>query len=113
MPGQNDQLIESGANSQIAVGLANTLTSFEVVLSEDDFFVSVNGQVLPSECSGFSLDENNCLVLHHEHGDVVSFPVPNEFLELVKSSDRILFVKFDNGVVVDGQDLTKEQYRGY
>lgn len=83
------------------------LPSYEVVLSADDFFISVNGPVIPSECSGFLVNENGCLVLRHDEGDVILLPVPAKFMELISSIARILFVKFWDGEVVDTCELPR------
>ncbi|MFA6015952.1 MAG: hypothetical protein WC742_12880 [Gallionellaceae bacterium] len=84
------------------------LASYDILLNEDDFFISVNGVVKPSDCSGFSVDENECLVFHQDQGDVVSYPVPDTFKELIASSKKILFVRFEEGDVEDACELTKE-----
>lgn len=84
------------------------LASYDVLLNEDDFFISVNGVVKPSDCTGFSIDENECLVFHQDQGDVVSYPVPDTFKELIASSKQILFVRFEEGDVEDACELTKE-----
>jgi hypothetical protein len=93
-----------------AIELAKTLTSFDVVSSEDDFFISLNGQVLPSECTGYSIDENKCFVLHQEAGDVVTFPIPEFFQSYFMETEKILFVRFMNGEVFDANELSKEEY---
>lgn len=68
--------------------------SFEVVYNEDDFFVSVNGDCLPTMCSGFSLNEAECLVLRQGPMEFVSLPMPAEFVYLFGASNDVLFVHF-------------------
>jgi len=87
--------------------LASALMSYEIVLNAEDFFISVNGPMVPSQCSGFSVDENMCLVFHHEAGDIISYPLPGAFEELITTSARVLVVKFWDGAVVDAKVLER------
>lgn len=75
-----------------ALGVA-PLLSFEVVITDDDFFVSVNGDCLPSMCDGFSLNETGCFVLRQGPVEFVSAPMSPQFVSLF-STNNVLFAQF-------------------
>lgn len=83
------------------------LTSYEFVVSEGAFFISVNGQVLPSACDGFSVNKDNCLIFRLVDGDIVGYPIPDAFMELIGMSECVLFVKYVEGVIVNACNLMK------
>lgn len=85
----------------------SALVSYEIVLNAEDFFISVNGPMVPSQCTSFSVDENMCLVFHHEAGNIISYPLPGAFEELITTSARVLVVKFWEGAVVDVKILER------
>lgn len=85
----------------------SALMSYEIVLNTEDFFISINGPMVPSQCSGFSVDENMCLVFHHDTGNIISYPLPGAFEELITTSERVLVVKFWHGTVVDAKVLER------
>lgn len=89
------------------VSSVGVLPSYEIVASAADFFVSINGPVMPSDCFGYSFNDDECLVLHQAEveNDAVFYPVPGECRELFVSADRILFAKFEGGVPVDAAIL--------
>lgn len=89
------------------VSALSALVSYEIVLNTEDFFISVNGPMVPSQCSGFSVDENMCLVFHHEAGNIISYPLPGAFEELITTSERVLVAKFCGGTVVDAKVLER------
>lgn len=96
-------------SSVMKISPMSTFVSLEFVFSETDFLVSVNDPVIPSECVGFSLNEYGCLVFHRHEGDLVSFPVPDPFIELITVADTILCVKFNENGVDDFCELLKVQ----
>lgn len=81
------------------------LLDYEFVLSNDDFFVALNGPCRPSDCAGFRVDGNGCFVFDHADGEFVSLPIPDAFRSLVDSEAQILFVQFLDGVVADSKVL--------
>lgn len=87
--------------------MSNFLTSYEFLVTSEDFIISVNGQVLPSACEGFSVNKDKLLIFRTSEGDIAGYPIPDEFIPLVNASKRILFVKFIDGIVVDSADLVK------
>lgn len=95
------------------VAAISALVSYEIILDDEDFLISVNGPMVPSQCSGFSVNENMCLVFHHADGNIISYPLPHEFEELITASDQILVAKFFQGTVIDAKVLTKEIDHAY
>lgn len=76
-----------------ALGEASLL-SFELVFSKNDFFVSVNGDCLPSICDSFRLNEAGCFVLQQGRFEFVSQPLPAELVPIILATPNVLFVHF-------------------
>lgn len=99
--------METMGMANVAVLKPLALLEYEVVLGGQDFFVSLNGPCKPSECEGFSVDENGCFVLRQAVAEFVSLPIPDDYVELVAVSDEILFVQFAGGKVADAKALPR------
>lgn len=84
---------------------AAPLLNYELVATDDDFFVSVNGGCQPSKCESFRIDGNGCFVLQGGVDEFVSVPIPPAFRALLSEASEILFVHFENGEEMDANVL--------
>lgn len=96
-------------NSEISVESLNAapLLSFELVFADDDFFVAVNGDCLPSSCDGYSLNEAGCFVLRQGPVEFVSHPMPAPLIPLLTAPKEVLFVQFLSEQTVDMKSLQR------
>lgn len=86
---------------------AASLLNYEFVVSDDDFFVSVNGGCEPSKCDSYRIDGNGCFVLQGGIDEFVSVPIPAKFRELLADAQEIMFVHFENGEETDANVLPR------
>lgn len=83
------------------------LIDYDVVLSDSGFFISINGSLDFAKCGGYSINEAGCIVLEQEYGDVVLHPVPDMFRNLIDTSASIIFVRFENGELIDAKNVNR------
>lgn len=98
--------------AEVAALGAASLLSFELVFTDDDFFVSVNGDCLPSMCDGFSLNDAGCFVLRQGPVEYVSQPMPDAMVPLFAASDDVLFVRFLSEQNIDVMFLPRVVSKG-
>lgn len=89
------------------------LVDFEVVASDEDFFISVNGGLTPSECTAFAIGASGCMEFLMEGGyKLYSCPLPTNSLNVVTSREKVLFVLFENGEPCDAKELQRQVNEG-
>jgi hypothetical protein len=84
------------------------ILDFEVVMAEFGFYLSVAGFVELTECLGYSINESGHIVLRQRQGEVVLQQVPEMFVELIEKQESIIFARYENGDLVDAEELIRE-----
>lgn len=84
-------------------GLVGIITC-EVVLSQADFFISVNG-INPSEYGDYTINDIGCIVFRSNQSEVLTTPLPPALLDLVAVAPQALFVRVVDGVPDDAKIL--------
>lgn len=88
------------------------LLHYEIVLSDVDMFVTMNGRWSPSEFDRYSVDPNGCFILHMpgDVNEVATLPMPEELRDFMRMVDKTWFVKIENGQVTDMNELRRVDY---
>ena len=86
---------------------AAKLLSYEIVHSQDDLYVSINGVCLPSMCDGYTIDNNGCFVLSQGFDEFVLAPIPEHLSGVISEADELIFVHFRPDGTVDANSLPR------
>jgi hypothetical protein len=84
------------------------ILDYEIVMAEFGFYISINGFVDLTKCSGYSLDASGHIVLKQEHGEVFLQQVPEMFAKLIDEQEAIIFARYEDGEMVDAENLVRK-----
>ena len=97
-----------GGEDVIEIDLAQIgVVDYEIVMAAPGFFISINGGVDLSLCTGFSFYKDRHISLATGYGEIILQRVPEKYAEMIASAESIDFVRFEKGELVDGVLLSK------
>lgn len=83
------------------------MISFEVVISGESFFISLNG-INPMKLDSFSVENGNMVLFDNSMEVEITHQVPAECLDLISRSSSAVFMRFgENGEIGEVKELVQ------